>query len=130
MQIIRLMEKKVVTTLMNEVTIYKKSYDRITLVAQLILYVCQRLQQRGVILLPNVRGILFQNQTKGNSPYTIWSVRSWMMILKPKTSEEEFTKTHNYSTSNLFLHKEFNFYGKIFYETFKNRKLRNRLSRL
>jgi len=128
-------------TLTNkDATIHRQSNIPNTLVTQLVLLICQRLLQKGVNLLIDLYGELFQNHTttKEEARTSISPSYSWMMILNKgnktiKRRENMETKTrhlpHRCFSFNFFCNESIN-NVKIIFENFKIFKPRLALSKL
>ena len=127
-------------TLTNkDATIHRQSNIPNTLVTQLVLLICQRLLQKGVNLLIDLYGGLFQNHTTTEDDRTsISPAYSWMMILNKgnktiKRRENMETKTrhlpHRCFSFNFFCNESIN-NVKIIFENFKIFKPRLALSKL
>ena len=128
-------------TLTNkDATIHRQSNIPNTLVTQLVLLICQRLLQKGVNLLIDLYGELFQNHTttKEEARTSISPSYSWMMILNKgnktiKRRENMETKTrhlpHRCFSFNP-IDYESNYNVRIIFENFKIFKPRLALSKL
>ena len=127
-------------TLTNkDATIHRQSNIPNTLVTQLVLLICQRLLQKGVNLLIDLYGGLFQNHTTTEDDRTsISPAYSWMMILKGNKTIKRRDQIMEIKTRHLPhrcfsfnpIDYESNYNVRIIFENFKIFKPRLALSKL